>query len=1257
MKIPLSTAVLFLFGIFALNSVARSGENPVVTSDWPQWRGANRDSISRETGLALDWVAQPPREMWTAEIGLGSSCVVVVKDRAFTMGWCSNHGGEDTIWCFNAETGAVLWKYTYANYQVLSGDHGLPAPKSLYGPNSTPCVDGDRIYTSTSSGKALCLRTDTGEVLWERNLQTETGADRNDVVSAHGCESNFASPIVIGDVVVFGVGCTGVAVDKLTGKIRWGWAGGGEGIASPIYISLNGADYVGVVDSERWMHIMNLASGKDVGLNRWVVSYSGGKYLPDPVFCDGKLILNGECYAAPDWKKLWSTKPGAYAPNIVSNGFLYLCNQTDGQLSLVDLKDGSVKASAELPHDSAIIMAQGKLLAIGNNAINVVQASPDGIKMEGKLQLPGENQGYFLVPTIADGRLFVRGQAGKVIVYDIRGPGHPRYVANRPALSPALVAATDLIPPVSKSTDQDWPQSRGPLRNGAAPANNLTLDWTTAQPRQLWQINVGPAFSGMTMVGDRIYTVGYNYGSPCNDGGAGTQWTTICCIDARNGRQIWSQDCALPRAGDFVTPKLPTKVYGDLSTKNWGDYLYWNYNLFYFGSHATPTIDGERLFMLDQSGQVECLNTADGKIIWQKDLTRELELDTPNFYFSGSPLVMDKAVVLSVGTAGAALDKENGTVLWCTGKEACGASSPVVFSQGGKPGLAICGKDKLVTLAADTGTPLWQYHWVDGYGRNLCDPLPAGGDGLLVFGAKGQGTTLLLPGSNKPVWEQKALDPLMGTPVLFQGYIYGASQSQRGVVCVNARTGALQWTSEPMGATQVIVSGDTLVIQCQNGDLRLAKATPRRYVPLGSVHALQSDNCFVAPIIAHGKLVCRSWEGDLVALDLTTLDPIRVPPAAPALTQNRIQELLSQLGAPTEAQRQAAIGVLSKATDQEVTQMFPWILETLKGTGWLAQDAAAQLLQQWGGRAKPVGASLVPLIQATIKTHDWAMVTILLEALQKVDPVSLGQISSSLQQAMNDADQSVRSAAIQFLDRVPFTDGIASALLLQAKDGSTSFYIDSAIRRLGRVDATAGEKLASRFIPLFEAPHKRGQFDWRIATFILRDIGSGARNAMPALIKLSTDTTLTKDEVGFANGHLPETLRCIRLVENSDYDPLQRYAYINTPPTAGDMQVKCAAGQSVSAKMDCTDPDDFERNLQVTVITNPTHGKVKVTGLTMEYQAEDGYVGKDFFTWKVADPTDESGTATVTIQVTAASAAGNTPTIPEKIPLNDDRLP
>ena len=180
MKLRRLAISLFAVGMFITLSAAQDGVSPVITSDWPQWRGPkNGDRISSGDRAGIELDSQPPRQMWTAEVGVGFSCVVVAKNRAFTMGWTSNHGGEDTVWCFNAEDGSVLWKYSYPNYSLLNIDHGLPTPNTTRQNVGTPCVDGDRIYTLSSSGEACCLRTDTGEVIWERDLLTETGDDRN----------------------------------------------------------------------------------------------------------------------------------------------------------------------------------------------------------------------------------------------------------------------------------------------------------------------------------------------------------------------------------------------------------------------------------------------------------------------------------------------------------------------------------------------------------------------------------------------------------------------------------------------------------------------------------------------------------------------------------------------------------------------------------------------------------------------------------------------------------------------------------------------------------------------------------------------------------------------------------------------------------------------------------------------------------------------------------------------------------------------
>src|SRR5208283_6081164 len=108
-----------------------------------------------------------------------------------------------------------------------------------------------------------------------------------------------------------------------------------------------------------------------------------------------------------------------------------------------------------------------------------------------------------------------------------------------------------------------------------------------------------------------------------------------------------------------------------------------------------------RLYVLDQAGEAICLDAASGKETWKKNLLKEMDLAKPAWFFSGSPLVLDKVVVFAVGTAGAALDKTTGEKAWLTGAAPCGNASPVLFEQNGPKQVAIFGRDKLFTVEAD----------------------------------------------------------------------------------------------------------------------------------------------------------------------------------------------------------------------------------------------------------------------------------------------------------------------------------------------------------------------------------------------------------------------------------------------------------------------------------------------------------------------------------------------------------------------------
>jgi outer membrane protein assembly factor BamB len=133
---------------------------PLQAADWPQWRGPRRDGISSETGWRA-WTAGGPRRVWTAQVGEGFSSVAVKGGRLYTVG---NAGGKDTVYCLDAGTGRVVWRFSYP---CGSGDYG--------GPRATPVVDGNRVYTFSREAQAHCLNAASGARVWERDLRRETG--------------------------------------------------------------------------------------------------------------------------------------------------------------------------------------------------------------------------------------------------------------------------------------------------------------------------------------------------------------------------------------------------------------------------------------------------------------------------------------------------------------------------------------------------------------------------------------------------------------------------------------------------------------------------------------------------------------------------------------------------------------------------------------------------------------------------------------------------------------------------------------------------------------------------------------------------------------------------------------------------------------------------------------------------------------------------------------------------------------------------
>ncbi|HKA20128.1 MAG TPA: PQQ-binding-like beta-propeller repeat protein [Blastocatellia bacterium] len=217
------------FAVYITGSTATIGAQ---TSDWPQWRGPQRNGISLETGLLKQWPAEGPKLIWQVnDIGDGFSTPAVVGTRIYLM---SNRGMENEfVQALSTQDGKPIWTTRVGN--VGNPKQDPPYPKA----RSTPTVDGDSIYALGSDGDLVCLESGSGKIKWQKSL-------RKDFSGQPGEWAYAESPLVDGDVLIVTPGgqrATMVALNKKNGAVIWKSAiqdGDPAGYASAIVVQAAG---------------------------------------------------------------------------------------------------------------------------------------------------------------------------------------------------------------------------------------------------------------------------------------------------------------------------------------------------------------------------------------------------------------------------------------------------------------------------------------------------------------------------------------------------------------------------------------------------------------------------------------------------------------------------------------------------------------------------------------------------------------------------------------------------------------------------------------------------------------------------------------------------------------------------------------------------------------------------------------------------------------------------------------------------------
>jgi outer membrane protein assembly factor BamB len=398
----------------------------------------------------------------------------------------------------------------------------------------------------------------------------------------------------------------------------------------------------------------------------------------------------------------------------------------------------------------------------------------------------------------------------------------------------------------------DWPQWRGPQRDGISEETGLLQAWPAEGPELLWQVNdIGDGYSTPAVVGSRLYIISNR----------GMENEFVQALSVEDGTTIWTSP--LGKVGNpDQQPNFPM-------------------------ARSTPTVDGEFLYALGSDGDLVCLEKDTGEILWQKSLREDFGGVPGTWAYSESPLVDGDAVIVTPGGAQAtlvALNKKNGEVIWtCAVPEgdAAGYASAIVIQAAGRRQYVQFLEKGVVGVDAGSGRFLWRYEEPGKSPANIPTPV-AGGDYVYASKARvGGGLVHLKPVDDGVAAEEvyfiRDLPYSIGGAILTGDYLYGTTDM--GMVAAEFLSGEIKWQAEGIGVGSILLADGCLYVHGENGEMALVEATPEGYREKGRFtppnqpeHNQEMEKSWAYPVISNGRLYIRDL-GTLWCYDIKAANP------------------------------------------------------------------------------------------------------------------------------------------------------------------------------------------------------------------------------------------------------------------------------------------------------------------------------------------------------------------------------------------------
>jgi len=409
---------------------------------------------------------------------------------------------------------------------------------------------------------------------------------------------------------------------------------------------------------------------------------------------------------------------------------------------------------------------------------------------------------------------------------------------------PWPLLAFALILTVTFVRAEDWPQWRGPNRDGKWTARGLPETFTEANLKILWRAPIGGGLSSPIVAGGRVYVTDSLEQKP-------KAWESIRCFDEASGAPLWKYTYEADYVLEYAfQPKART------------------------GPYSTPIVENGKLYAMGIMGDVVCLDALTGSLLWKRKLTKDYELG--DSYTTPSLLIEGNLLILVIGgkpnACVVALDKSSGHETWRALDDQWTYSSPIVIDFGGKRQLIVWTREAVTSLDPTTGNIFWREKFTTAYA--VVTPVFDRGH-LLVGGVMFQldpqkpGASIIWPERRTP---SRTLLSQTSLPFL-QGDCVFSNRVNGHLVCLDTATGRELWRTDRVtdqgnaASIHLTPVGDSALLFTDQGNLIRARLTPQGYEEFGRVHLIEPtyfiygrNLIWTPPAYANGHIFARNDE-------------------------------------------------------------------------------------------------------------------------------------------------------------------------------------------------------------------------------------------------------------------------------------------------------------------------------------------------------------------------------------------------------------